>query len=263
MDINSNLKSAIIQLNKSLNDILYEPLNNHSFDDKFLNNTSDLLKNINNTEDDGYISKNFMNIIYSETETSTNSIKILSILEDSETESALNSVIDMLSILEDNMSGMLYKIYIALHFFFEKKSNSLNFEEDANITDELACALRLIEIKSRYNLIDDAFHKIILAVNHNDISFHRIKGTLKYIVLIVPIWVDMCSNSCCAYTGSYKYHNEYEFYYTPRFRIEGLNQNHHSQCQMAYFSIKDRLLIQYQNPTQLNELRYHANYIHH
>ena len=120
--------------------------------------------------------------------------------------------------------------------------------------------MRLLEIKSRHNLTDDAFCQIIIAINCNDTSFYQTKHILKSIVPIVSIWVDMCSNSCCAYTGSYKYYDECEYCHIPRFQIDELNQKGHPQRQMAYFSIKDRLIIQYRDLTRSEELRYRANY---
>jgi hypothetical protein len=72
----------------------------------------------------------------------------------------------------------------------------------------------------------------------------------------------MCINSCCAYTGRYKDYVQCEYCKEPRFQDILANKNHISRRQMAYFSIKDRLTIQYQDPNHSKELRYHANYIH-
>ncbi|CAG8769119.1 7778_t:CDS:1, partial [Funneliformis caledonium] len=77
------------------------------------------------------------------------------------------------------------------------------------------------------------------------------------------IWIDICINSCCAYTGQYKNYVQCEYYKALRFQDTSANKNCISQCQMAYFSIKDKLIIQYQNPDHSKELRYCANYNHH
>jgi len=130
----------------------------------------------------------------------------------------------------------------------------LDSEEELHLSDEMSCALRLLDIKSRYNLTDDAFHQIITAVSSSNISLHQAKKTLKSIVQLEPIFVDMCPNSCHAYTGDYKYYNECKYCHTSRF------QNQTSRRQMAYFSIKDRLIIQYQDPIRSKELKYRANY---
>src|SRR5436190_12279991 len=121
----------------------------------------------------------------------------------------------------------------------------------------MSCALRLLDVKSHCNLTDNAFHQIMTAVSCSNISLHKAKKKLKSIVQIEPILVDMCPNSCCAYTGNYKYYNECEECKTPRFQNGTSN---HPRCQMAYFSIKNRLMIQYQDPTRSEELKYRANY---
>ena len=124
------------------------------------------------------------------------------------------------------------------------------------LTPEMSCALRLFEVKSCCNLTDDAFQQTMMAVNGDNISQYQIKKTLKSIVLIEPIWVDMCINSCCTYTGQYKYHNECKICQTPRFRDQK-----HARRQMAFFSIKDCLKIQYQDPTRSEKLRYRSTYV--
>src|ERR1044071_3755748 len=130
------------------------------------------------------------------------------------------------------------------------------------VSDEMACALRLFDVKSRYNLTDKAFQQTMLAVNGGNISQYQVKKVLKSIVKLKPIWIDICINSCCAYTGQYKDHVQCEYCEAPRFQDILANKNHISRRQMAYFSIKDRLTIQYQDPNHSKELRYHANYIH-
>ena len=124
----------------------------------------------------------------------------------------------------------------------------------------MACVLRLLEIKARHNLTDDAFCQIMIAINGNDASLYQIKNMLKSIVPIMPIWVDMYPNFYYVYTRSYKDHDECEHYYVLRFWIEKSGQKRYPQRQMAYFSIKDHLIIQYQDPTHSEELRYHASY---
>jgi hypothetical protein len=123
-------------------------------------------------------------------------------------------------------------------------------------------ALKLLDIKSRCNITDDAFHQIMLAINNN-VTLHQAKKKLKSIVKVEPILVDMCPNSCCAYTGNFKYYNECNYCHESRFQIEESNQKHTPRRQMAYFSIKDRLIIQYQDPKRSVELMYRANYTRH
>jgi len=99
----------------------------------------------------------------------------------------------------------------------------------------------------------------MVAVNGGVVNLYRVKKTLKSIVPLEPTWVDMCINSCQAYTGKYQNHNECDICQTPRFH----DQKHIPRRQMAYFSITDRLKIQYQDPKRSENLRYRANYTRH
>lgn len=124
----------------------------------------------------------------------------------------------------------------------------------------MACALRLFNVKSRCNLTDEAFQQTMLAVNGGNISQYQVQKVLKSIVNLKPIWIDMCVNSCCAYTGQFKDNIQCEYCKEPRFQNISENKKRISRYQMAYFSIKDSLIIQYQNPERSKELRYRANY---
>ena len=94
----------------------------------------------------------------------------------------------------------------------------LDSEDELHLSNEMSCALRLLDVKSRCNLTDNAFHQIMTAVSCNNISLHKAKKKLKSIVQIEPILIDMCPNSCCAYTENYKYYNECEYCHTTRFQ---------------------------------------------
>ncbi|CAI2194941.1 11515_t:CDS:2, partial [Funneliformis geosporum] len=104
---------------------------------------------------------------------------------------------------------------------FSSSSDSLitvNHAGSNQLSDEMAYALRLFEVTSRCNLIDDAFRQTMLAVNNGNISQFRIKKKLKSIENLEPIWIDMCINSCCAYTGRYKEHIQCEYCGIPRYQ---------------------------------------------
>jgi len=77
---------------------------------------------------------------------------------------------------------------------------------------------------------------------------------LKPIVHIEPIWTDMCLNSCCAYTESYRKLTKCPVCGSERFQ-------HKKPCkQYSYFSFIERLTIQYRNYDCAKELHYRANY---
>src|SRR4051794_28215187 len=127
---------------------------------------------------------------------------------------------------------------------------------DFKITDEIARGLRLLEIKVRQNITDAAFKEIVTAANGISISTYVLIKTLKNIVSFEPIWVDMCINSCCAFTGNFKTLNKCIYCNANRYQ-----EDKQSRAQFAYFSIQDRFKIQYQDPIRASELRYRSNYI--
>ncbi|CAG8730639.1 11178_t:CDS:2, partial [Funneliformis caledonium] len=138
--------------------------------------------------------------------------------------------------------------------------NINNSESELNITDDLACALRLFEIKIQCNLTDNAFNQITKATSSNPISLYHIKTVLKKLVNIEPKWFDMCIHSCCACTGSFKNKIHCPYCNKPRYRKNNHRQQKKSRYQFTCFSLKEHLKIQYENPNRANELRYRHTY---
>jgi hypothetical protein len=73
-----------------------------------------------------------------------------------------------------------------------------------NINEEVARGLCLLEVKTRQNITNAAFKEIVTAANGVFTSQYLLIKTLKNIVPIKPIWVDIYINSCCAFTGNLK-----------------------------------------------------------
>ena len=95
------------------------------------------------------------------------------------------------------------------------------------------------------------------ATSNDPISLYYIKTMLKKLVNIEPQWVDMCIYSCCAYTGQFKNKIHCPFCNEPRYqKIEYHKQKKKPRYQFAYFSLKERLKIQYENSNRADELRY-------
>ncbi|GES97102.1 transposase domain-containing protein [Rhizophagus clarus] len=127
----------------------------------------------------------------------------------------------------------------------ESENNSLNLEGslkdrtlleninlttvEHNITNEVAKGLRLLEIKVRHNISNTAFKEIVTATVHQ---------------------LMLC------FTGDYENLNECIYCKAKRYQVEG-----QSRAQVAYFSIQDRLVIQYQDSARTKQLRYHSEYI--
>ncbi|GES90934.1 transposase domain-containing protein [Rhizophagus clarus] len=155
----------------------------------------------------------------------------------------------------------------------ESENNSLNLEGslkdrtlleninlttvEHNITNEVAKGLRLLEIKVQHNISNTAFKEIVTAtVGISSKSTHSLIKMLKDIIPIKPIWVDRCINSCCAFTGDYENLNECIYCKAKRYQVKG-----QSRAQVAYFSIQDQLVIQYQDSARAKQLRYRSEYI--
>lgn len=101
---------------------------------------------------------------------------------------------------------MIYIFILYLNNSLYSIANEISTDIDdfkLNISQDLAQALRLFEIKVRCNLTDNAFNQIMRASNIS-ISIYQIKTTLKKLVNTEPQWIDMCINSCCAYTGQFE-----------------------------------------------------------
>ncbi|CAG8529640.1 11950_t:CDS:2, partial [Gigaspora margarita] len=132
-------------------------------------------------------------------------------------------------------------------------------ELDNNISEELAITLRLFKVNIQYNLTDKAFRQTIVAVNAKSISLHLVKKKLKLFVDIEPIWMDMCFNSCYTYTGNYQTLVKCPICKLDRYYY--LRKNRKSQQQFVYFSLGQRLSIQYRDYDHATELRYRFNYV--
>ena len=126
-----------------------------------------------------------------------------------------------------------------------------------NISEDLAHALWLFEIKVWCNLTDNAFNQIMRASN-NSVSIYHIKATLKKLVDIEPQWIDMCVHSCCAYTGQFENRLQCPYCDEPRY-----HQQKKSRYQFACFSLIKRLKMQYEDPNRADELHYQHIYTSH
>lgn len=93
------------------------------------------------------------------------------------------------------------------------------------------------------------------AFSEQNVSLYRATKKLANLVSIEPIWIDCCVKSCCAFTGNLKNLQECPICKEARYK-----SNLNGRKKMAFFSLKDRFLIQYQNPARSLELQYRKNY---
>jgi len=115
-------------------------------------------------------------------------------------------------------------------------------------------------VKHKHNLSDRAFNEILSIFTNNEISLYAVKKKLLKLVNIMPTFIDICVNSCIAFTGPYA--NESLCHYCEESRFIGSNLQRRKSCKvLSYFSLIDRFRIQYNDPGRSKLLRYRYEYI--
>src|SRR3970040_1513253 len=71
------------------------------------------------------------------------------------------------------------------------------------ISEEVIEGLKLLYLKSLFNFSEVVFYGINEAYVNKDLSLYKVKKSLERITGLVPIFYDMCENSCICYTGLY------------------------------------------------------------
>jgi hypothetical protein len=90
----------------------------------------------------------------------------------------------------------------------------------------------------------------------SNLSFYKIKKKIQKIVPIFPALIDTCVNSCVAFTGNYE-----KLQCCPLCHEKRYDGNGKAVNVTFFFSIKERLKIQYANKERAKELRYRSEYI--
>jgi hypothetical protein len=116
--------------------------------------------------------------------------------------------------------------------------------------------LKLLHLKSLYNFTESAYNDIIKVFTTNNLSLYKIKKYLKEITELVPIFYDMCENSCICYTGEYESYQSCPIYDAARLDIRGK-----AKKVMPYLSIINRLKMQFNDKNRAKELLYRYEYI--
>ena len=116
--------------------------------------------------------------------------------------------------------------------------------------------LKLLHLKSLYNFTESAYDDIMKIFTTNNISLYKVKKYLKEITGLVPVFYDMCENSCICYTGQYESYQNCPICDSTRLDAKGK-----AKKVMPYLSIKDRLNIQFNDENRARELIYRHEYI--
>ena len=82
--------------------------------------------------------------------------------------------------------------------------DKMQMEDHNIISEEVIEGLKLLYLKSLFNLSEVAYYGINEAYVKKDLSLYKVKKSLEKITGLVPIFYDMCENSCICYTGIYE-----------------------------------------------------------
>src|SRR6266498_3854687 len=134
---------------------------------------------------------------------------------------------------------------------------NMQIDDETNILNKkIIEELKLLYLKSLYNFTESAYDDIMKIFTTNNLSLYKIKKYLKDITGLVPVFYDMCENSCICYTGQYETYQNYPICESTRLDIRGK-----AKKIMLYLLIKDRLQIQFNDENRAKELLYHHEYI--
>lgn len=134
-----------------------------------------------------------------------------------------------------------------------------DIDEDTNEdipNKEIIEGLKLLHLKSLYNFTESAYDDILKIFTVNNISLYKVKKYLKEITGLIPVFYDMCENSCICYTGKYE-----SCRICPICNSTRLDTRGKAKKVMPYLSVKDRLKLQFNDANRAKELYYRHEYI--
>ena len=131
---------------------------------------------------------------------------------------------------------------------------------DEEFSDSFLKVLKLLEVKQKHNLSDRVFNEILSIFTNNEISLYAIKKKLSKLVNIMPKFIEMCINSCIAFTGQFVNDTSCHLCKESRYINNNLQKKKPRKV-LSYFSLIDRFKIQYNDPKRSQLLRYRYEYI--
>lgn len=131
-----------------------------------------------------------------------------------------------------------------------------DINDETNIPNKVLEGLKLLHLKSLYNFTESAFDDIMKIFTTNNISLYKVKKYLKDVTGLVPVFYDMCENSCICYTGVYE-----EAQNCPMCNSSRFDGKRKAKKVMPYLSIIDRLRMQFGDENRANELLYRHEYL--
>jgi hypothetical protein len=139
----------------------------------------------------------------------------------------------------------------------EEDEDIMQIDNESNIPNKgIIEGLKLLHLKSLYNFTESAYEDIMKIFTTNNISLYKIKKYLKEITELVPVFYDMCENSCICYTGQYESYQNCPICHSIRLDTKGK-----AKKVMPYLPIISRLKMQFNNENRAKELLYRYEYI--
>src|SRR5215216_5470843 len=86
----------------------------------------------------------------------------------------------------------------------DDNKDEIQIEDHNIISEEVIEGLKLLYLKSLFNLSEVAYYGINEAYVKKDLSLYKVKKSLERIIGFVLIFYNMCENSCIHYTGIYE-----------------------------------------------------------
>jgi len=121
-------------------------------------------------------------------------------------------------------------------------------------------ALQLLYLKSKNGTMSNFVYEQILEIFEcSGVSLYKAQKYIAKLLKINTHSINMCINSCCAFTNSYAtlnycpYCNESRYLY-----ISTLEQKYRKAA--IYFSLQDRLQIQLEDPNHAKKMLYRSTY---
>ena len=162
-----------------------------------------------------------------------------------------NNFIEYFSDYSGNLKILIFVIIIIFYIYY------LNYVEPEfeELNDTMKKALRLLELKAKKGILTNQIYQEILEIfNCEDITLYSVKKFLKNMVNLGVTFVDMCVDSCCAFTGQYE-----ELLHCPVCnKSRYLKQK--TRKKATYFSLEDQFRIQFQDQERVKKLLYRSLY---
>lgn len=129
----------------------------------------------------------------------------------------------------------------------------------SELSESMILALRLLDLKCKHNFTNNAFTDILNLIGSDlgeESTLYLAKNRLNKLVDLKLNHVDMCKNSCCAFTGIYINDETCRFCNLERYIIS--NNSKKPQKTAMYFPLLDRFRIQYADSERALKLRHRS-----